>query len=218
MDGESGWLGTLAGLRLPIRKEMDRRTDAQWLAFMSSRIRRRKNGCWEWTGKRNRWGYGRIKIAGRNRPAHTILWELFNGPFPAGLEPDHLCRNPSCVNPDHLEPVTHKENTARGDAPTAILARLGQCKKGHSLESAYIRKEGWRMCRTCHRDTERVRRGGLKGQARKLNRELVAQMMELRKQGVSQERVARQFNVTQRIVSAIERGQVKIWSDFAWRT
>lgn len=73
--------------------------------------------CHEWLKARNDRGYG-TTAAGEGRLAHRVIWERERGPVPAGLELDHLCRNRWCVNPDHLEPVTHKENMRRGYATT----------------------------------------------------------------------------------------------------
>jgi hypothetical protein len=76
-------------------------------------------GCWEYTGLRNRYGYGTISTGSRlnhsiaQRLAHRVLYEAMRGPIPDGLELDHLCGNRGCVNPGHLEPVTHIENVAR---------------------------------------------------------------------------------------------------------
>lgn len=69
------------------------------------------NGCWNWTAARTKLGYGKISP---RLLAHRAIYELSVGPISDGLELDHLCRNPSCVNPDHLEPVTHAENLRRG--------------------------------------------------------------------------------------------------------
>lgn len=66
--------------------------------------------CHEWTGYRDDLGYGHFQ----KLRAHRVSWERRNGrPIPDGLEIDHLCSNPPCVNPDHLEPVTHGENMRR---------------------------------------------------------------------------------------------------------
>lgn len=73
------------------------------------------DGCWEWTGTKNQFGYGRLCRDGRRVVAHRWLYERLRGAVPAGLQMDHLCRNRSCVNPDHLEPVTQRENLRRGD-------------------------------------------------------------------------------------------------------
>jgi HNH endonuclease len=68
-------------------------------------------GCWLWTGAIDR-GYGQFVWNGRKR-AHRVAYELIIGPIPEGLELDHLCRNKSCVRPEHLEPVTKAENIRR---------------------------------------------------------------------------------------------------------
>jgi hypothetical protein len=64
----------------------------------------------------NRNGYGRIGYGGKEPVAHRLIYELLVGPIPLGHILDHLCRNRNCVNPEHLEPVTHQVNTHRGDA------------------------------------------------------------------------------------------------------
>lgn len=73
------------------------------------------NGCWNWTGAKKQGGYGRVRINQIAYGSHRAVWEMFVGPIPDGLLLDHLCRNPSCVNPDHLEPVTVRENLRRGN-------------------------------------------------------------------------------------------------------
>ena len=80
-------------------------------------------GCWTWIAGRTSRGYGSFGQGGPKRRvyAHRYAYELLVGPIPDGLVIDHLCRNPSCVNPDHLEPVTHQENCRRGVA--GVLAR-----------------------------------------------------------------------------------------------
>lgn len=70
-------------------------------------------GCWEWQKVRNSKGYGKVVIDGKNFQAHRKSYEHFVGPIPEGLEMDHLCSNPCCINPKHLEPVTQLENSNR---------------------------------------------------------------------------------------------------------
>lgn len=70
--------------------------------------------CWLWTGSGTPTGYGQIGVNGRKQYVHRYAYELLVGPIPEGLTIDHLCRNPPCVNPSHMEPVTQAENTRRG--------------------------------------------------------------------------------------------------------
>jgi hypothetical protein len=108
------------------------------------------SGCWLWLGAAQTRGYGQMRIAGHIRSAPAISHELFKGVIPAGEEIDHLCRNPYCVNPDHLEAVTHKENVCRGRSPNAIIVRDRKCKQGHDFSGAnvYIWR-GYRACLLC---------------------------------------------------------------------
>lgn len=86
------------------------------------------SGCMLWFGARNRSGYGTIGVGARahskpmNRVAHRVAWLLEHGEMAEGLVLDHLCRNPACVNPRHLEPVTHTVNMRRGHASRELEA------------------------------------------------------------------------------------------------
>jgi len=119
-----------------------------------------ESGCWEYTGSKDGNGYGYIKTGSRkdgtrrNRGAHRVSYEHFVAPIPDDLVIDHLCRNPPCVNPDHLEVVTTRENVMRGVSPWPVLGRNNVCKRGHSLldpEHGAYRKDGHRWCRTCNK-------------------------------------------------------------------
>jgi hypothetical protein len=112
--------------------------------------------CYEWQGYKTNLGYGQLGTAkklGKNLYAHRIVWEAVNGPIPKGLSLDHLCRNPSCISPHHLEPVTHKENCLRGVGVGAINSKKTHCKTGHAfdeLNTGYL-KDGKRYCKECQR-------------------------------------------------------------------
>lgn len=102
-----------------------------------------ENGCWDWVGARDRHGYGCVGngLRGGLQRAHRMMYERLRGPIPPGLELDHLCRNPACVNPDHLEPVDHRTNVLRGASPAAKAFHRPTCKRGHSLDRVYKNKQ-----------------------------------------------------------------------------
>ncbi len=106
--------------------------------------------CIEWMGSRCATGYGNIYVNGRMQLAHRVAYEWQRGPIPAGLVLDHLCRNEGCVNPDHLEAVTHIENVRRGYRAADQLHNT-HCPSGHpySGKNLYRTPEGGRACRTC---------------------------------------------------------------------
>lgn len=105
------------------------------------------SACWLWTGKTAK-GYGKFWSAQyRETLAHRISYRMFVGDIPAGLTLDHLCRNPACVNPEHLEPVTLAENSRR-----ILREPKARCVRGHLFDAANTRftPEGERRCRICN--------------------------------------------------------------------
>jgi hypothetical protein len=120
------------------------------------------DGCWEWIGGTQgyRFQYGVVKHRNRKMLAHRIVYQLLRGPIPEGLVLDHLCRNPRCVNPGHLEPVTIGENVLRGEGPAARVARRTHCFRGHEKipENMQVRPNGTRYCKVCANDSRRPRR------------------------------------------------------------
>lgn len=123
------------------------------------------SGCIEWLGSTNRAGYGSIH-GGPDAPiarylVHRWSYEYHVGPIPDGLEIDHLCGNPPCINPDHLEPVTHAENLMRSAGFSAIHAQKTHCINGHefTIQNTRLRTgRGGRECRECCRERDRNRR------------------------------------------------------------
>jgi HNH endonuclease len=104
--------------------------------------------CWLWQRSLNRDGYGRLSWNRKLIMAHRLAYRLCVGELPFGLELDHLCRNRACVNPRHLEPVTHKINMERG---IARCSKKTHCKRGHELigNNLYTPPDGSRQCRKC---------------------------------------------------------------------
>ena len=121
------------------------------------------SGCWLWTGTLIPRGYGRINWGGRQVVVHRLIYEKHRGPIPTGLTLDHLCRVRSCVNPDHLEAVTMRENCLRGESFSAKNARQTHCKRGHALVSPniYLSTPWKRACVACARERALQYRGAV---------------------------------------------------------
>ncbi len=113
----------------------------------------RATGCWVWTAFRDRKGYGKFQYGTKdNRLAYNVSYGLMVGEVPEGLELDHLCRNTSCVNPYHLEPVPPCVNKRRA---TAVITH---CPSGHpyTLDNTYRTPQSGRVCRTCRKGTQQA--------------------------------------------------------------
>lgn len=118
------------------------------------------NGCWIWEGGTSN-GYGSFFLGFKKVKAHRYSYEQLVGKIPKGLEIDHLCRVRRCVNPYHMEPVTHSENVRRGLMP--VIGRLYQqgkthCPQGHPYDEAntYLRTDKvGRECRACRNQAEK---------------------------------------------------------------
>lgn len=108
--------------------------------------------CWLWAKPSHRDGYARARLNQKYQLVHRFMWKYaYDQPVPEGLELDHLCRNKACVNPAHLEPVTHLENVRRGTAGQ-WEAKKTHCTRGHPYEGEHLRvnaRSGKRACRTC---------------------------------------------------------------------
>lgn len=117
-------------------------------------------GCWLWPSIFRNSGYGRVKVGGRGCVAHRVVYEQVRGKIHEGLQLDHLCRVRSCVNPDHLEPVTPRENQRRGKTFTKEKYAMTHCINGHELRGAnlFIRANGSRRCQKCEKERQRISR------------------------------------------------------------
>ena len=111
--------------------------------------------CWIWKAYKDKDGYGKLTVYSKERKgpyqlsAHRISYELFVGSIPQGLQIDHLCRNTSCVNPNHLELVTINENLLRSPITLATInTNKTSCPKGHPYSHKNI--NGHKVCKICH--------------------------------------------------------------------
>ena len=146
---------------------MKKKTKINPIVRFFSFVQEDDKGCWIWIGARlggsrpdggMRLSYGLFSIDHKSVSAHRWSYEnLLNKQIPSGYEIDHLCRNPSCVNPAHLEAVTSRENWSRSMAASVLNAAKVSCIHGHSFteENTYIDKLGKRNCRECARARNR---------------------------------------------------------------
>lgn len=123
------------------------------------------SGCWLWSAFVDSSGYGAFSVGldwqatdkkSRIHKAHRVSYEINVGPIPEGLQLDHICRVRSCVNPDHLRPVTAQQNIQYAGPYISAAHRnrkKTECPHGHpySPENTLILKHGWRRCGVCHR-------------------------------------------------------------------
>jgi len=114
--------------------------------------------CWLWTAHVTPKGYGQFGLDGKMRSVHRLAYEWLVGPIPEEMVLDHLCRVRHCVNPDHLEVVTVRENNLRGFTIASQNHSKTHCKRGHPFDkdNTYQRKDG-RECQTCKKNLARKR-------------------------------------------------------------
>jgi hypothetical protein len=173
-------------------------------------------GCWLWNGRLNDDGYGMTSINDRNMGAHRATTLLLTGDV--GSELDHLCRTRRCVNPLHLESISHRENVLRGEGVAAKYARRNHCKYGHEFTPENTRMYGnARVCLTCkkQKDEESFVRihgprtgksGAFNGRAKITETDIPGIRADSRSQSI----IASEYGITQTTVSAIKRR--KLWA------
>jgi len=104
------------------------------------------SGCWLWLGHADAYGYGQFWMSGKIHTAQRASWMLFRGPFLSSMQIDHICRTPSCVNPDHLRVITKSENLSSREM------KKTKCSRGHPLvgENLFLERNGKvRRCKLC---------------------------------------------------------------------
>ena len=132
------------------------------------------SGCWLWLGPILHAGTRRQKPYGRlgRELAHRLSFIFFKGPIPDGLEVDHICNNGLCINPDHLQAITHAENIRRALSATCIR---GHTLSGDNLIPMTGKRAGERRCRTCYQ----LRRSRLQDKYNATKREKHRRMREM---------------------------------------
>ena len=154
---------SLQGFSLVNRSILNLSPDQQFRAAVHFWAKVEKtDDCWIWKGAlHGRLGYGGFHITFSKNLAkmiqsHRVAYELVKGRIPQGLTIDHLCRNPPCVNPDHLEAVTMRENQLRGNGMGRINSEKTRCPRGHPLVAsnldAYKLRLGFRVCLQCRKE------------------------------------------------------------------
>lgn len=174
--------------------------------------------CWPWKGYLSN-GYGLFRVGGKagyRITAHRYSCQLVHGPIDAGMVVDHLCRNPCCVNPRHLEVVTQQVNLLRGVGPTATNAAKTHCKRGHEYTAENtILIPGGRWCRICRSQHAsryskaarlRLRAAGVTKPRAKLTTEAV---LMIRTSSEHLRAIARLLGVSESLIRQVRSG--KIW-------
>ena len=136
--------------RLPCPRKPGQPVTLDWLRANTATY----GDCWLWRGAVNSHGYASVKVAGRVVAGHVLAYTLAHGPIAPGMERDHRCGLRGCINPAHLEPVTHTENVRRG---RSHVYRDGRCPRC-GCTRLYVPKPGNNHSRRCARCTNETRK------------------------------------------------------------
>lgn len=137
-----------------MRNRSNRRNMSELDRFFEKTDKRSDAECWTWTASKDAHGYGKFWLSGKKITAQRASFIMFCGPIPENHQVDHLCFNPSCVNPAHLRSVTKSENLS-----TRRLSKK-HCKNGHSLDASNVIYErgGIRRCKICREANRKLRK------------------------------------------------------------
>jgi hypothetical protein len=116
-----------------------------------------ESGCLIWMHELSNMGYGICRLNGERRLVHRRMFEAVKGEIPPGAVLDHLCRTPSCCNPNHLEAVSQKTNVLRGIGIMANKSRQTHCKRGHELAGDNLLPHKLKIGRRCCKECQRLR-------------------------------------------------------------
>lgn len=136
-------------------------------ALILSTAKTSPDGCILRTVQLDHYGYSQILTRGSASArskffAHRVVWTFLRGPIPDGLTIDHLCRVRNCMNVEHMEVVTLRENQRRSDNASSRARRLERCQRGHEFT---IFPGSQRRCMVCRRAADEGRRLNRKGGA-----------------------------------------------------
>lgn len=120
-------------------------TDRFWSKY------EKKDECWLWIGTKNKEGYGQFSLKNKGYLAHRIAYFIFNGVISQFKVINHICHNPSCVNPNHLDEVTSRENAIHANNHNKLKTH---CPKRHILD--IINSQGKRICSICNRERSKI--------------------------------------------------------------
>jgi len=127
-------------------------TEEEYLRFTNSYVKDEVTKCWNWIKIKDKDGYGRIYFRKKERKAHRVSWYAFNEVVGSDFVIDHVCRNRCCVNPEHLNRTTRRENTLNGNGVGAINKRRTRCKNGHVFDKTYGKQ---RYCSICENEKQK---------------------------------------------------------------